>query len=145
MTESPRTYRIALVEDNPGDIYLIQEALREKKIPYTLDIFEDAEKIVERLAERHTESPDSLPDLILLDLNLPRIEGIDLLRSLRGLDGLADIPIGILTSSQSPQDRQQAEAAGASRFIRKPTSLDEFLAVVGGSISEMLQVDRTAS
>lgn len=132
-----RTYQIALVEDNPGDVYLIQEALREKGIQYNLELFQDAEGIVQKLSL--DGDLGRTPDLILLDLNLPKIEGLDVLRSLRSLPGLNGVPIGILTSSQSPQDQAKAEAAGANRYIQKPTSLDDFLQEVGGAIHELLR------
>lgn len=128
-----RTFQIALVEDNPGDVYLIQESLREQGISYTLELFEDAEGIFDRL-----KSGQSQPDLILLDLNLPKIEGLDVLKVLRALPGLDKIPIAILTSSQSPLDQMKARASGASRYIQKPTSLDDFMATVGGAIKELL-------
>lgn len=137
MSSSPRSYQIALVEDNPGDVYLIQEALREHNILYSLELYQDADGIFERL-----KSGEVKPDLILLDLNLPKIEGLDVLKSLRSLPGLDSVPIGILTSSQSPQDQAKAQASGADRFIRKPTSLDDFLVSVGGAISEMLNCPR---
>lgn len=137
-----RNYQIALVEDNPGDVYLIQEALREKGIPYSLELFQDAEGIVQKLSVDHDGG--RTPDLILLDLNLPKIEGLDVLRSLRSLPGLDRVPIGILTSSQSPQDQAKAEAAGANRYIQKPTSLDDFLQEVGGAIHELLNPPQKA-
>jgi CheY-like chemotaxis protein len=128
-----RTFQIALVEDNPGDVYLIQEALREQSIPYSLELFQDAEGIFDRL-----KSGEKAPDLILLDLNLPKIEGLDVLKVLRNLPGLDEVPIGVLTSSQSPLDKVKATSSGANRFIQKPTSLDEFLIEVGGAIKELL-------
>jgi CheY-like chemotaxis protein len=135
----PRTYQIALVEDNPGDVYLIQETLRENGIAYNLELFEDAEAILKRLQDGNGSSTSI--DLILLDLNLPKIEGLDVLRTLRSLPGLNEVPIGILTSSQSPQDRAKAQAAGADTFILKPTSLDDFLNSVGGAIKQLLKLD----
>lgn len=136
-----RNYKIALVEDNPGDVYLIQEALRERGIAYSLELFQDAEGIVQKLSVDHANGHS--PDLILLDLNLPKIEGLDVLRSLRSLPGLDGVPIGILTSSQSPQDQAKAEAAGANRYIQKPTSLDDFLQEVGDAIHDLLNLHKT--
>ncbi|HYZ86955.1 MAG TPA: response regulator [Bryobacteraceae bacterium] len=139
MSDASRTFQIALVEDNPGDVYLIQEALREKGIAYNLELFQDAEAI---LSKMKVAADEPRPDLILLDLNLPKIEGLDVLRSLRATPGLDRVPIGILTSSQSPYDQAKAQAAGADRYIQKPTSLDEFLTGVGGAIVELLQTPR---
>jgi CheY-like chemotaxis protein len=133
-----RTYRIALVEDNPGDIYLIQETLRDRSIAYTLDLYQDGESIVRVLGCPNTADRDKIPDLVLLDLNLPRIEGLEILKSLRSNPQLATVPIGVLTSSQSSRDRERAELAGANRFVWKPTLLTDFLDTVGGAIEDML-------
>lgn len=129
--------RVVLVEDNPGDVFLIQEALREKGLHFELVHYPDGEEAWQAMT-----SADALPDLILLDLNLPKIEGVNLLRQIHGHARLAGVPVAVLTSSQSPQDEQQAMQYGAARFIRKSATLDEFLEGVGGAVVDILSARR---
>jgi CheY-like chemotaxis protein len=79
------------------------------------------------------------PDLILLDLHLPKTEGVDVLRAVRNMPKLADVPVVILTSSNSPADMHRTALLGAARFISKPSGLNDFLREVGRGVEEMLQ------
>ncbi|MDX2153011.1 MAG: response regulator [Bryobacteraceae bacterium] len=133
-----RPFRVFVVEDNPGDVFLIREALRGKNLHFELEHFEDGEEAWRALSEQG----GSAPDVILLDLNVPKTEGSTLLSRIRALPGFGETPIAILTSSQSPADERAAVALGANRFIRKASFLDEFLAEVGSAVSEMLGPQR---
>ena len=122
------------MEDNPADVYLVQRALQERGIVFTMECFEDGEQAIEALAGKDHE----VPDLILLDLNLPKTEGVEVLGIIRSMPKLVDVPIAILTSSESPADVHRTALLGATRFIKKPPMLDDFMKEVGQSVQEML-------
>ncbi|HYP08920.1 MAG TPA: response regulator [Bryobacteraceae bacterium] len=119
--------RVFLAEDNPADVYLIQEALRRHGLQFHLTVADDGEKALSILAGGGEY------DLLLLDLNMPKRSGGEILEMLRGLS----VPIVILTSSDSPSDRKMAARLGVTHYIQKPTELDDFLAI-GGMIKAIL-------
>jgi chemotaxis family two-component system response regulator Rcp1 len=125
---------IMLVEDNEGDVYLVEKALQNRNIPYQLTRYEDGEQAMRALSEADFRKPD----LILLDLNLPRREGFDVLRATRTRPDLVGVPVGILTASDAATDRHRVSLIGAERYIHKPPTLEEFLDDVGQAIVEML-------
>ncbi len=129
--------RIVLVEDNPADVFLVKETLREQGLQYELTHYPDGDVALKGLA--HTADTAALPDLVLLDLNLPRRGGLEVLGTLRRDPRLSAVPVAILTSSDSPQDRRAAQEAGATRYILKRSNLDEFLRTVGQAIEEALR------
>lgn len=128
--------RIILVEDNPADVFLIKEAMRSHGIPFDLQWFSDGEDAVAHLEGLGTTG--KVPDVILLDLNLPKLDGKEVLVRIRQIERLRHVPVAILTSSDSPHDRHEAARLGASIYIKKPPTLDEFLDV-GGTIKELLE------
>ncbi len=132
---------LILIEDNPGDLYLVQMALRENHIAYRMTHFESGSDAVHSLCRDESQTPR--PDLILMDLNTPRTDGFEALRELRQARSLHDVPIAILTSSRAVHDRRRVELKGA-RYIEKPSSLDAFLTIVGGSIKELLTQPATS-
>jgi len=111
---------ILLAEDNPADVYLIREALREHRVEGELRVAEDGQQVLEILA-------GAAPALVILDLNLPRHDGIEILQLMREREALRHVPVVVLTSSDSPRDREAASKLGVSRFLRKPSNLQEFL------------------
>ena len=115
--------RILLGEDNPADVYLIRQALDEHGIHYSLKVAVHGGEILDAV----TSKPAEVPDLIVLDLNLPRHEGLEILKLIRESPELGRVPVVILTSSDSPKDRLAASALGANCYIRKPSNLDEFM------------------
>lgn len=119
--------RIFLAEDNPADVFLIREALRQHAIQFELIVAEDGEQALAILGRKERF------DIVLLDLNMPKRGGSEVLELLQGMN----TPVVILTSSDSPADRTEAMRLGVTRYIRKPTGLDEFLAI-GGTIKEIL-------
>ncbi|MEW6300071.1 MAG: response regulator [Thermodesulfobacteriota bacterium] len=136
MNQKSQTARLVLVEDNPADVYLIKKALQENHIRCEVTHFEDGE---DALAALLSEGEGALlADAILIDLNTPRSEGLEVLKTLRQAPRLADVPIGILTSSEAPADRQRAALLGAARYIHKPTELADFLRQVGLGVKELL-------
>ncbi len=121
---------ILIVEDNPGDIRLIIEALREFKINNRLHTAEDGEEAVDFLYKRGKYTGVPRPDLILLDLNLPRKDGREVLAEVKSDPALATIPIVILTSSLAEQDIVKTYNLHANCYITKPVDLDQFISVV---------------
>jgi len=124
---------ILLAEDNPADIYLIREALKHHAVTASLRVATDGKDVLEQISRRDTAAPA----LIILDLNLPRHDGIEVLEVIRTISGLADVPVVVLTSSDSPRDRLNALHLGATRYIRKPSNLNDFLNL-GGVFKELL-------
>lgn len=120
-----KTVRVLLVEDNPGDVELVREALRSRKLPYFLEVapdFEAARNFITSVGTR-TECPD----ILLIDINLPKGSGLDLLRLLRRQAGCETLPVIVVSSSNSPQDRARAAEFGITHYFRKPSDLEEFL------------------
>ncbi len=134
MSETLRTASIVLVEDNPADVLLVRKALQEKDIKCDVMCFEDGEGALKNLSQEGRLAPD----LILLDLNLPGVQGVDVLRSILSIPRLSRVPVLILTSSESPSDMQRTARLGAARYIRKPSRLEDFLREVGRGVEEML-------
>lgn len=121
--------RILLAEDNPADVYLIEEALREHNVEFRLDVAPDGEQALTVLNDGMGDF-----DIVLLDLNMPKRGGSEVLEKLRG----KATPVVVLTSSDSPADRMQAMELGATHYIRKPTGLDDFLAI-GAVIKDLVR------
>jgi CheY-like chemotaxis protein len=131
---------ILLAEDNPADIYLIREALKYHGVEASLKVATDGKDVLEQI--RNEGAP--LPGLIILDLNLPRHDGIEVLEVVRATPGLSDVPVVVLTSSDSPRDRLNALHLGATRYIRKPSNLNDFLNL-GATFKELLDKSGGAS
>ncbi len=118
------TIRILLAEDNAGDVFLVEDALSAHDLNYTLSTAADGERALQLLNE--AENGASTYDLLLLDLNLPKISGDRLLARVRQSDRLRGLPVIVVTSSDSPQDRAKVTELGADRYFRKPSNLQEF-------------------
>jgi CheY-like chemotaxis protein len=124
------TFEILLVEDNPGDARLAQEALKEGRMTSRLRVVVDG---VEAMACLRREGPHAnapRPDLILLDLNLPRKDGRQVLAELKADPDLRRIPVVVLTTSQAEQDVLRSYDLHANCYITKPVDLDRFISVV---------------
>jgi CheY-like chemotaxis protein len=122
--------QILLVEDNPGDVRLTVEALRGAKVANELHVVGDGESAIDFLRQRGKYSDAPRPDIVLLDLNLPRLEGREVLADIKSDPDLAKIPIIVLTSSSSDTDIQQSYALHANCFVTKPVDFTEFIAAV---------------
>jgi CheY-like chemotaxis protein len=121
---------ILLVEDNPGDVRLTKEALRDGKVQNNLHVVQDG---VDAMAFLHREGPYAekpRPDVILLDLNLPRKNGREVLAEVKSDPELMRIPVVVLTTSKDEQDVLKAYEYHANCYITKPVDLEQFLAVV---------------
>jgi CheY-like chemotaxis protein len=131
---SARPVRVLLVEDNPGDVYLLEKALKKRTIRYDLTLHTDGEQAIRHISGENC----TVPDLILLDLNLPRRDGFDVLRTIRGKPALVGVPVGVFTSSEAERDKHRVALLGAERYIEKPANLEEFLEQVGQAVDDML-------
>jgi CheY-like chemotaxis protein len=120
---------VLLVEDNPGDIRLTREAFREKGIPATLRVARDGMEALAVLRREGEHRSGRLPDLILLDLNLPKKDGREVLAEIKADPALRHIPVIVLTSSEAEQDIAKAYDLHANCFVTKPADLDQFFHV----------------
>ena len=129
--ERPRGNKVValLAEDNRPDVLLVEEAISLYGLPIELHVVEDGEKAFEFIAraEGHPQAP--CPEIVLLDLNLPKRSGKEVLQRLRQSPKCKDIPVLIITSSNSAKDRKEVAQLGANGYFRKPASYDEFLKV----------------
>jgi len=118
-----------IAEDNKADLALIQRALKQSGIEANFHIAEDGEKVI-RFFERADADPAApCPDLLLLDINLPRFKGGDILRKLRTSSRCKEILVLVVTSSDSTRDRAEMDALGANGYFRKPSAFSEFMAL----------------
>lgn len=127
---SSRPVEILLVEDNPGDVRLTKEALRESKVRNNLNIAADGVEALAFLRREGKHEAAVRPDLILLDLNLPRKDGREVLYEIKSDPDLRQIPVVVLTSSQAEQDILSAYGLHANCYVTKPVDFDQFIRVV---------------
>jgi two-component system, chemotaxis family, response regulator Rcp1 len=121
---------LLLVEDNPGDVRLTEEALRDADIPVKISVAMDGVEALDFLHRRGKYRNAPRPDLILLDLNLPRKNGPEVLSDIKSDPDLKRIPVLVMTTSQEPEDVQKAYSLNANCYITKPVQLDDFMNVV---------------
>lgn len=121
---------ILLVEDNPADVRLTREVLRESKIANTVHVVEDGVEAMAFLRREGGYAAAVRPDLILLDLNLPRKNGREVLAEIKADEGLKTIPVIVLTTSADEEDILRAYHAYANAYITKPLGLDQFAGIV---------------
>lgn len=127
---------IVVVEDSLPDVLLLGEALREHAVSHELIHYRDGVEAITKLND-----PAGLrisPRLIVLDLNMPRMGGLEVLANLRKTSIYDQVPIAILTSSMQPEEQAIAQRLGADRFIRKPVDLYDYFEKVGGTLRELL-------
>jgi CheY-like chemotaxis protein len=115
-----------LVEDNPEDVQLAREAMKESSIPYSLKVVGNGEEAMSYLLSRDSDEGLERPDIILLDLNLPKKGGIEVLKEIKGNLDLKHIPVIVLTTSNDEQDIESAYAVHANCYITKPVDFDQF-------------------
>jgi CheY-like chemotaxis protein len=125
-----RAIELLLVEDNPGDVRLTIEALKEGRVINTLNVVQDGEEAIAFLRRQGRYAGAVRPDLILLDLNLPRKGGLEVLAEIKEDPDLKQIPVVVLTTSQAEQDVLRTYQLHANCYIVKPVDLNQFMAVV---------------
>ena len=130
MSGSEREIEILLVEDNPADARLTSEALREANVQNRLSHFDDGEEALAFLRQQGKYAGAQRPDLILLDLNLPRKDGREVLAEIKADQRLRRIPVVVLTTSQAQEDVLRAYNLNANCYVSKPMDLDQFIKVV---------------
>lgn len=125
-----RAIEILLVEDNPGDIRLTQEALKDAKVANTLHVAVNGVEALEFLRKEGRFENSPTPDLVLLDLNLPRKSGRDVLQEMKNDAELGTIPVVVLTTSEAHRDVIESYNLQANCFVSKPLDFEEFRKVV---------------
>jgi CheY-like chemotaxis protein len=122
--------RILLVEDDPGDVLITTEALADSVVDYELAVVEDGEEALDYLNQRGEHEGVTRPDLVLLDLNLPRVSGREVLAEVKAHPDLAAIPVIILSTSDAEDDVVTTYKLHANAYVTKPVDFDQFHQVV---------------
>jgi len=125
-----KAVEILLIEDNPGDVRLTIEALKESKIVNNLHVVDDGIEALSFLKKEGIYKDKPRPDLIILDLNLPKKDGREVLAEIKSNDSLKQIPIVILTTSEAEEDIIKSYELHANCYITKPVNMEQFIKVV---------------
>jgi two-component system, chemotaxis family, response regulator Rcp1 len=133
-----RPFQIVLVEDTESDVFLIREALQQAGLAFELHVLNDGQKALEFMAAIESDETAPVPCLIILDLNLPRVSGGQVLERVRQSSRCSLVPVFILTSSDSPKDKAQIANFSATQYFRKSSKLDEFMSL-GRVVRDLLQ------
>lgn len=130
MKYSNKEIEILVIEDNEGDVRLIKEAFKDSRVVNKFSVVGDGEQALDYLNKRGKYESSSRPDLILLDLNLPKMNGFDVLNEVKSNPNIHKIPVIIFSSSTSENDVLRSYDLKANSYVSKPTDFDEFLNVV---------------
>jgi chemotaxis family two-component system response regulator Rcp1 len=125
-----RPFKILLVEDNPADILLAKEAMKESTTPYSLHVLSDGKEAISYLLREEKYAYAERPDIIILDLNLPLKSGFEVLEEIKENRYLKHIPVIVLTTSNAAQDIERAYAIHANCYITKPIDFEKFSKIV---------------
>jgi CheY-like chemotaxis protein len=132
MTQSlpGRQIEVLLVEDDPGDVLMTKEAFEDYKLKNNLHVVNDGAEAMDFLRRQgeHTDAPR--PDLVLLDLNLPRMDGREVLQAIKSDPELASIPVVVLTTSEAEEDVLRSYSLHANAYVTKPVDFERFIQVV---------------
>lgn len=126
LAKTENTIKILLVEDNPSDVRLASLALKGSNFPHELMILSNGEAVLDYLRRSGPYAEAPRPDLMFLDLNLPRVNGVEILLEIRKEPALKDLPVVVLSVSDEPETIRDAYDAGADLFITKPLSPDRY-------------------
>jgi CheY-like chemotaxis protein len=130
LNSSPEKLEVLLVEDNPGDVRLIVETLKEGRREYNITVVKDGEEALSYLKKQGQFAATKRPDIILLDLKLPKKSGLEVLKEAKSSEDLKAIPIIVLTSSSAEDDMANAYKNYANCYITKPIDLDKFVVTI---------------
>ena len=133
----PDRVYILLVEDNPADVYLFRKALMSAELNFDLTVIEDGDRALAFIRGQGEYAASPVPDLAVLDVSLPKSDGIQVLEAIRGTERFAHMPVVITSSSPNPPARLNQERLWVARYIMKPPDLDEFLKI-GDVLREIL-------
>jgi CheY-like chemotaxis protein len=134
-------FRIVMIEDSEPDVFLVRQALEECGLNFELKVLDDGEQGVDFVEALDHDARVPRPDLFLMDLNLPKKRGCEVLQHLKQSSTCGQIPVVILTSSDSQSDRDQVARLHATGYFRKPARLDEFMKL-GPYIQDLLTSER---
>jgi len=126
--QSHRPLELLIIEDNPGDVRLLEEAFQELKANVRIRVAKDGAEGIEMLSKTHESKASWRPDLILLDLNLPKVSGHEVLAKIKSDPRTRWIPVIVLTSSRAESDVRRAYESHANAYLRKPSTLDGLMA-----------------
>ncbi|MEY2431174.1 MAG: hypothetical protein QOC92_899 [Acidimicrobiaceae bacterium] len=121
---------VLLVEDDPGDVLMTQEAFKDYKISNRLSVVTNGEDAIAYLRKQGRFADEPTPDLVLLDLNLPRRDGREVLREIKGDPELRRMPVVVLTTSNADEDVHASYDLHANAYVRKPVDFEQFVAAV---------------
>lgn len=126
MSRATRPIEVLLVEDNPGDAYLISEMLREVGLVLNITIARDGQRALDIMGEGTDRPNGSPPDFVILDLNIPKVKGFDVLAFMKANPNLRSIPVVVMTGSLNPQDEVRAREMGVADYRIKASAKEEF-------------------
>jgi DNA-binding response OmpR family regulator len=119
---------LLLAEDNFPDALLVREAIQRERLPLEVHIVPDGQQAIDFIARSEADADAPVPHILILDLNLPKMDGFEVLRRIRASHKHKNLPVIVVTSSDSPEDRKEAARLGA-RYFRKPTGYEEYLKI----------------
>jgi CheY-like chemotaxis protein len=130
LSDGPRAIDVLLVEDDPGDVLMTREAFEDNKVANNLYVVNDGVTAMEFLRKEGQYSDAPTPDLVLLDLNLPRMDGREVLQALKKDESLRRIPVVVLTTSEAEEDVLRSYSLHANAYVTKPVDFARFIEVV---------------
>jgi DNA-binding response OmpR family regulator len=133
--------QILVIEDNSSDVFLLQRALRKQDLRFELIHLADGGQALAFIRRQGAYTDAAIPNLILLDLNLSKYSGEDILREIRSAGHLGGVPVCVWSSSRSRRDEARLKELGVSQFIAKPAGLDQFMEI-GGILKDLLAAPR---
>ncbi|WP_253737546.1 response regulator [Halohasta salina] len=126
--------RVFVVEDNPADARLVREGVDATEHPIDLEVINSGREAAERLTAMGADTLEHHPDLILLDLNLPGKSGFDLLETIRNGTAFPDVPVVVVSSSESPEDINRVYELSANAYVTKPADPDDYIGMIHATI-----------
>jgi CheY-like chemotaxis protein len=133
-------FKVLLIEDNPGDVYLFNEALRRAELNFDLTVLADGAEAMQFVLHHGRDNDGPTPNVAILDLHLPRNGGMEILEAMRQSQHLANLPVVITSSFVSPSDQLRLEGLGVAGYVTKPSNPGEFFAV-GTLVRQILVPD----
>ena len=143
-SQNPHEMRLLLVEDSPADVYLVKEAMRREGLNFSLEVADNGETAIQILNRLDADTQEAPPGLLMVDLNVPRRNGSEVLDRLRHSPRCGRIPVIMISSSDSPLDRRRAFDLGVTEYFLKPSSLAEFMSL-GKMVRRLFESHQSAA